>query len=105
MKGDGLFTLVGLMGAIAGGPSNVGARKDGKICTAQAGECRFNSKYYSVGMRDAKSWSMPCADESCPARCGYLTESPRDMGTEEERRERAGDLLNALGSGYHGIEK
>jgi len=88
-KGDGLLMMAGLLGAIANGPSNAGNRKDDKICAAQAGECRYNHKYYSPGMRDAKSWSMPCADESCPARCGYLQEQPRDMGTEEERRERA----------------
>jgi hypothetical protein len=93
MSNDGLAMMAKLLGAIAMGPSNAGNRKDGKICTAQAGECRFNSRYYSLGMRDTKSWSMPCADESCPTRCPYLREHPRDLGTEEERRERACSLI------------
>jgi len=71
-KVDGLILATWLCSAIAMGRSNQGMRQDGKICTAQAGECRFNSHYYSPGMRDAKSWSMPCADESCPDRCPYL---------------------------------
>ena len=55
MMNDGLFHAVALFGAIAAGPSNAGLRSDGKICTAQGGECRFNSRYYTPGMRDAKS--------------------------------------------------
>lgn len=97
MKDDGLFAMVGLMGALANGPSNCGSRSDGKICTAQGGECRYNYNYYSPGMRDAKSWQMPSADESCPARCGYLQERPRDMGNEEERRKRANSIMQAMG--------
>jgi hypothetical protein len=73
-KFDGLFHLTALYGAMAMGQSNSGNRQDGKICTAQGGECRYNSRYYSVGMRDAKSWSMPSADETCPAQCPYLTD-------------------------------
>ena len=76
MENDGLFLMTALQGAMAMGHSNMGTRTDGQICTAQGGECRFNSKYYTTGMRDAKSWSMPCADESCPARCGYLSKEP-----------------------------
>jgi hypothetical protein len=93
---DGLFTMVTLLGAMANGPSNAGDREDGKVCTAQAGECRFNGRYYSLGMRDAKSWSMPAADETCPDRCPYLSEQYRDLGTEEERRNRMGDMIGAL---------
>ena len=93
---DGMATLVGLFGAISAGPSNAGSREDGKICTAQPGECRFNHRYYTPGMRDATSWSMPSADESCPERCPYLQEDPRDMGTEDERRARASQLVEGL---------
>lgn len=92
MTFDGLFHLVGLTGAIANGPSNAGNRKDDKICTAQAGECRHNSKYYSLGMRDAKSWSMPCADNSCHKDCPYLREQPRPALPEDKRRELATGL-------------
>lgn len=88
--------LVGLFYGITAGPSNAGDRKDGKPCTAQPGECRFNSRYYTPGMGDAKSWSDPCADESCPERCPYLRGEPRDMGDESERRGRAIDLVNGL---------
>jgi len=94
---DGLFTMIGLAGAIANGPSNAGVRNDGKVCTAQAGECRFNRKYYTPGMRDAKSWSTPCADNSCPATCPYLQGTPEDPGTEEERRKLADDILHTFG--------
>jgi hypothetical protein len=93
---DGFFHLVGLLGAIANGPSNAGERKDGKICTAQAGECRFNHRYYSLGMRDAKSWSMPCADETCPDRCPYLRGDERYLGTEQERRKLANGMIEAI---------
>jgi hypothetical protein len=71
---DGLFFETALFGSIAMGQSNAGNRKDGKICRAQGGECRYNRKYYTPGMRDAKSWSMPCADDSCSERCPYLIE-------------------------------
>jgi len=47
-------------------------------------------------MRDAKSWSMPAADESCPDRCGYLEERYRNMGTEEERRGLAFGMIEAM---------
>lgn len=93
---DGLFTLIGLTGAIANGQSNAGNRDDGKICTAQAGECRFNHRYYSPGMRDAKSWSMPCADNTCPDRCPYLRGDPVPVEPEEKRRERAYGLIDAV---------
>lgn len=83
---DGLATLVGLIGAIHQGPSNAGSRKDGKICTAQGGECRYNSAYYSPGMRDAKSWQQPYADDTCPDRCPYLSEQPRDIPQEQRER-------------------
>ena len=49
-----------------------GNRKDGKVCDAKPGECRFNNKYYSPGMRDEKSWSMPSSDETCNINCGFL---------------------------------
>jgi len=74
MSDDGLLHATRLFGAMAMGPSNAGNRSDEKICAAQASECRYNHKYYTPGMRDAKSWSMPCADDSCPARCPYLRE-------------------------------
>lgn len=99
---DGLFHLVGLLGAIANGPSNAGERKDGKICTAQAGECRFNYLYYSPGMRDAKSWSMPCADETCPDKCPYLRDDARDLGTEPERHNRVSDMIDAIADHQRG---
>lgn len=96
MSNNGLLYLVGLTGAIAGGPSNAGNRKDGKICTAQAGECRNNSKYYSLGMGDAKSWSMPCADNSCPKQCPYLRKRPASVLPEEKRRELAFGLAMSV---------
>lgn len=96
-KYDGLIALVGLCGAIANGPSNCGNRKDGKICTAQAGECRYNYKYYTPGMNDAKSWSQPCADNTCPERCGYLQAEARKPLPEEKRRELALGLIEGLG--------
>ena len=94
---DGLFYAVGLFGAMAAEPSNSGERDDGKICTAQGGECRFNPRYYTPGMSDAKSWAMPCADETCPERCPYLTAQARDIGSNDECRERAFCMLDALG--------
>jgi hypothetical protein len=96
MSEDGLFNAVALFGAMANGPSNSGNRKDGKVCTAQGGECRFNSKYYTPGMRDAKSWQMPAADEFCPDRCAYLNDEARDMGSSEERHGRVADLIDGL---------
>ena len=80
MKDDGLFLMTALQGAMAMGHSNAGIREDGKICTAQGGECRFNSRYYTPGMHDAKSWSMPCADDTCSARCPYLSEKRKVKG-------------------------
>jgi len=71
---DGLFFMTALQSTIINGQSNVGIRDDGMICKAKGGECRFNYKYYSIGMRDAKSWNMPCADNTCPKRCPYLAE-------------------------------
>lgn len=41
------------------------------VCLAQGGECRYNSDYYSPGMNDAKSWTTPIIDESCPDQCCY----------------------------------
>lgn len=41
------------------------------VCVAQGGECRYNHKYYTPGMRDTKSWTTPIIDEDCPNRCGY----------------------------------
>jgi len=41
------------------------------VCVAQGGECRYNYKYYSPGMGDAKSWRTPIVDSDCPDRCGY----------------------------------
>jgi hypothetical protein len=89
--------MVALMGAMAAGPSNCGLRRDGKICTAQGGECRYNPKFYTVGMHDARSWQQPVADETCPDQCCYLRDDPRDLGTEEERRGRVNDMIDALG--------
>lgn len=93
---DGLVTMLGLFYGMAAGPSNAGNREDGKICTAQPGECRFNRRYYSPGMNDAKSWSCPSADETCPNRCPYLSEDYRDTGTEDERREQAWSLVEGV---------
>ena len=95
-KNDGLFNMVSLFGAMANGPANTGDRADGKICTAQGGECRSNSKYYSPGMRGAHSWSMPHADNTCPERCPYLRDEPRDMGSSEERHEAVGGMISGL---------
>lgn len=41
------------------------------VCVAQGGECRYNHKYYSPGLNDAKSWRTPIIDEDCPDQCGY----------------------------------
>lgn len=41
------------------------------VCVAQGGECRYNHKYYSPGMGDAKSWRTPIVDSDCPDRCCY----------------------------------
>lgn len=49
-----------------------GCREDSKLCDAKPGECRLNNKYYSPGMRDEKSWSMPYADDGCPISCPFL---------------------------------
>lgn len=76
---DGLEVFTRLMGAMNVGPANAGNRKDGKLCVAQGGECRFNCRYYTPGMGDAKSWATPCADDSCPARCPYLQDEPSDF--------------------------
>ena len=95
MSDEGLFNMV--MGAMANGPANTGERDDGKICTAQGGECRFNSKYYSPGMRDAKSWGMPHADNGCTERCPYLNDEARDMGSSEERKGRVFELIDGMG--------
>jgi len=92
---DGMFVMASLLGAIWGGPSNLGKRSDGKICTAQGGECRANHRFYSLGMRDAKSWAQPCADDTCPARCGYLRGEARDI-PQEQRQEFVQDMINGL---------
>lgn len=41
------------------------------VCLAQGGECRYNYKYYSPGLNDAKSWTTPIIDEDCPDQCCY----------------------------------
>lgn len=41
------------------------------VCLAQGGECRYNHKYYSPGLNDAKSWRTPIIDEDCPDQCCY----------------------------------
>lgn len=53
-------------------PSRAGNRRDKKVCDAKPGECRYNNKYYTPGMRDAKSWSMASSDETCDIKCPYL---------------------------------
>jgi len=83
---DGLCEIVNLLGAMWRGPSNAGQRSDGKICTAQGGECRDNHKFYTLRMRDAKSWQSPIADDTCPARCGYLREESRDIPREQREQ-------------------
>lgn len=69
---DGLFFLTNLFGAMNTRPSNSGDRIDKKVCNAKPGECRHNHKFYSLGMRDEKSWSLPIADETCDIKCSYL---------------------------------
>lgn len=71
---DGLELGARLLGAMNTRSDRSGNRKDGKICDAKPGECRYNSKYYSLGMRDEKSWTMPSADDGCPKECPYLIE-------------------------------
>lgn len=66
---EGLFFAANLFAAINTRPNNAGTHKDGAICTAQGGECRYNPKFYTPGMRDQKSWTVPIADDSCPERC------------------------------------
>ena len=83
---DGLTTMARLLGSIWAGPSNAGNRRDGKLCTAQSGECRYNPKYYSPGMRDAKSWSSPCADDTCSDKCGYLRDDPRIVNKKQREK-------------------
>jgi hypothetical protein len=80
MEGDGLFFATALFGAMNMRPNNAGTRKDGAICTAQGGECRYNSRFYTPGMRDAKSWTVPIADDSCPVKCWAL----RPLENKEE---------------------
>jgi len=41
------------------------------VCIAQGGECRYNHRYYSPGLSDAKSWTTPIIDKSCPDQCCY----------------------------------
>lgn len=41
------------------------------VCIAQGGECRYNHKYYSYRLNDAKSWRTPIIDEDCPDQCCY----------------------------------
>jgi len=41
------------------------------VCVAQGGECRYNHRYYTMGMGDAKSWRTPIIDDDCPDRCCY----------------------------------
>lgn len=41
------------------------------VCVAQGGECRFNPKFYTPGMNDAKSWATPIVEETCPNKCPY----------------------------------
>jgi hypothetical protein len=94
--GDGLFTAYGLAYATAAGPSNAGSREDGKVCIARPGECRLNSRYYTIGLRDGKSWSELCADETCPGSCRYLSNVAVHCEPEEERRARADDMLKEM---------
>ena len=93
MGNDGLATLLSLAYGIAAGPSNAGCRKDGKVCVAQPGECRYNSRYYTLGMHDRKSWSDPCADDTCPDRCCFLSTSSVEREPEEVRKARAMSLF------------
>ncbi len=41
------------------------------VCVAQGGECRYNHNYYTSGMGDAKSWTTPIIDNTCPDQCTY----------------------------------
>lgn len=41
------------------------------VCLAKGGECRYNYRYYTPGLGDAKSWTTPVIDRSCPDRCPY----------------------------------
>lgn len=55
---------------------------DQVVCLAQGGECRFNSKFYTPGMGDTKSWTVPQVDHTCPNRCGYKMVICRHEQTE-----------------------
>lgn len=41
------------------------------VCVAQGGECRYNHRYYSPGLNDAKSWRTPIVDDDCPDQCCF----------------------------------
>jgi hypothetical protein len=69
---NSLFYSVNLLAAMNTRPSRHGDRRDKKICDAKPGEYRYNSKYYTPGMGDQKSWSLPSSDDSCPDTCCYL---------------------------------
>lgn len=40
------------------------------VCIAKGGECRYNHRYYTSGMRNEKSWTTPIIDATCPNECG-----------------------------------
>lgn len=52
-------------------PSFILVNDEKVVCTAQGGECRNNSNYYTPGLRDIKSWTTPIIDETCPNNCPY----------------------------------
>jgi hypothetical protein len=69
---DGFEMSVRLFAAMETRPSYHGTRKDGKVCHAKPGECRYNDDHYTPGLRDSKSWSLPIASEKCDERCPDL---------------------------------
>ena len=69
----GLYNFMNVDNSARVGKSNRGCRLDGRICTAQGGECRHNAKYYTGYLDDEQSWKLPSADESCPSKgCCFL---------------------------------
>ena len=41
------------------------------VCRAQGGECRYQSEFYSPGLRTPESWRTPVIRYSCPDDCPY----------------------------------
>lgn len=41
------------------------------VCLAKGGECRERDEFYTMGMRDSKSWKTPIIAKECSDRCPY----------------------------------